>query len=74
MCIAAAVLIGGGIERASAGKRGPRGQYNTLLLAAVLVVAALGVSASAALVHWDSICVLRRCLLRYKTMRILTRK
>ena len=53
MCIAAAALISYGIERASAGRWGPRGQ-RTLLLAAVLVIAALGLSTSATLVHWDA--------------------
>ena len=53
MCIAAAALIGGGIKRAYAGGWGPRGQY-TLLLAAVLVAVALGLSTSAVLVHWDA--------------------
>ena len=55
MCIAAAALIGGGIERASAGRWGPRGQYNNaLLLAAVFAAAALGLSTSGVLVHWDA--------------------
>ncbi len=52
MCIAAAALIGSGIERASAGRLGSSGQ-RTLLLAAVLVIAALGLSTSGVLVHWD---------------------
>ena len=53
MCIAAAALISYGIERVSAGRWGPRGQ-RTLLLVAVLVIAALGLSTSATLVHWDA--------------------
>ncbi len=53
MCVAAAALIGGGIKRASAGRWGPRGQH-TLLLAAVIVIAALGMSTSGVFVHWDT--------------------
>ena len=53
MCIAAAALISDGIKRVSAGRWGPRGQ-RTLLLAAVLVAAALGLSTSGVLVHWDA--------------------
>ena len=54
MCIAAAALISGGIERASAGVWGPRGQYTPLLTAAALVAASLGLSTSGVLVHWDA--------------------
>ena len=53
MCIAAAALIGAGIERASARIQDP-GRQRTLLLAALLAVAALGLSTSGVFVHWDT--------------------
>ncbi len=53
MCVAAAALLGGGIERVYARRWDSRGQ-RVLLLAAVLAATALGLSTSGVLVHWDA--------------------